>query len=83
MTRTTSVSSHTRRLPEKAPDPFAPVMEAKRPDYARWWGVELVGSNDSRLSVPVADPVPGPGQFNIEDHNPLMRTLAKLVGWKG
>lgn len=42
MTRTTSVSSHTRRLPEKAPDPLAPVMEAKRPAFQRKWGMEDV-----------------------------------------
>lgn len=83
MTRTTSVSSHTRRLPEKAPDPFASVIEAKRKDYARWWGVELIGANDDRLAKPIADPVLGPGRFNLEDHHPLLRALGKLVGWKG
>lgn len=80
MTRTTSVSSHTRRLPEKAPDPFASVMEAKRKDYARWWGVELIGANDDRLAKPIADPVPGPGRFSLFEHKWLIRSLAKLRG---
>lgn len=82
MTRTTSVSSHTRRLPEKAPDPFASVIDAKRARFATKWGVELVGSNDSRLSVPVADPVPGPANMPIEHHRSLLKTLATMLGVK-
>jgi hypothetical protein len=83
LTRTTSVSSHTRRLPEKAPDPFAPVIEAKRATFARKWGVELIGANDDRLAKPIADPVPGPGRMSLAEIAAQLRTLAKLAGWKG
>lgn len=83
MTRTIPVSSHTRRLPEKAPDPFAPVIEAKRARFCRKWGLKIVSANDSRLAKPIADPVPGPVRFNLESHSSLMRALGKLVGWKG
>lgn len=81
MTRTTSVSSHTRRLPEKAPDPFAPVIEAKRARFCRKWGVELIGANDDRLAKPIADPVPGPGRFNLESMKAQLRDIAKMIGW--
>ncbi|TCV66329.1 hypothetical protein [Neorhizobium sp. S3-V5DH] len=83
MTRTTSVSSHTRRLPEKAPDPFAPVLEAKRAAYARKWGVELIGANDDRLAAPVADPVTGPGRVSLESLKQQLKDIAKMIGWQG
>lgn len=54
-----TVKEHTRRPPEKPADPFKPVMEARRRAYAKRWGVELVGTDDARLSRPVADPATG------------------------
>ena len=76
MTRSVKVSGHTRRLPDKAPDPFKPVMEAKRPAWCRKFGVELVGANDDRLAAPIADPVPGPAPMSLEEHGGLLRVVA-------
>ncbi len=55
----TTVREHTRRPPEKPADPFKPVMEARKAYYARKHGVELVGTDDARLSRPVADQATG------------------------
>ena len=55
----TTVREHTRRPPEKPADPFKPVMEARKSYYARKHGVDLVGTDDARLSRPVADPATG------------------------
>jgi hypothetical protein len=76
MTKTTTISSHTRRLPEKAPDPFAPVLEAKRKAFASKWGVEVVSANDDGLAAPIADPVPGPGRLTLEDIAAQLKALA-------
>lgn len=54
-----TVKEHTRRPPEKPADPFKPAMEARRRAYAKRWGVELVDTDDARLSRPVADPATG------------------------
>lgn len=54
-----TVKEHTRRPPEKPADPFKPAMEARKAYYARKHGVELVGTDDARLSRPVADPATG------------------------
>lgn len=51
---TINVRPYTRRLPEKAPDPFAPVMEARKQAYARKWGVELEPGNESRSDIEYA-----------------------------
>jgi len=51
----TNVKAHTRGKE----DPFAPVIDARRRAYAKRWGVELVGTDDARLSRPVAEPVRG------------------------
>jgi hypothetical protein len=51
----TNVKAHTRGKE----DPFKPVMEARRRAYAKRWGVELVGTDDARLSRPVVDPATG------------------------
>lgn len=51
----THVKDHTRGKE----DPFKPAMEARKAYYARKHGVELVGTDDARLSRPVADPAPG------------------------
>jgi len=83
MTRTTSVSSHTRRLPEKAPDPFAPVIEAKRARFCRKWGLEIVSDNDDRLAKPIADPVPGPGRMSLAEIAAQLMALAKRAGYRG
>lgn len=55
----TTVREHTRRPPEKPADPFKPAMEARKAYYARKHGVEIVGTDDARLSRPVADTSPG------------------------
>ena len=55
----TTVREHTRRPPEKPSDPLKPAMEARKAYYARKHGVELVGTDDARLSRPVADPATG------------------------
>lgn len=80
MTRTVKVSNHTRRLPEKAPDPLAPVIEARRKAFARKWGIELVGANDDRLPAPIADPTPAPSGMSLERHKSLLKSLAKMMG---
>lgn len=51
----THVKAHTRGKD----DPLKPVMEARKSYYARKHGVELVGTDDARLSRPAADPAPG------------------------
>ena len=73
----TTVREHTRRPPEKPADPFKPVMEARKSYYARKHGVELIGTDDARLSRPVAEPVRGgPALASIADS---LRNLAKLM----
>jgi len=73
----TTVREHTRRPPEKPADPFKPVMEARKAYYARKHGVELVGTDDARLSRPVADPATGgPSLSSIAES---LRNLAKLM----
>lgn len=69
----TNVKAHTRGKE----DPFKPVMEARRRAYAKRWGVELVGTDDARLSRPVAAPVRGePSLSSIADQ---LSKLAKLM----
>lgn len=69
----TNVKAHTRGKE----DPFAPVMEARRRAYAKRWGVELVGTDDARLSRPVAAPVRGgPSLSSIAGQ---LSKLAKLM----
>ena len=51
----TNVKAHTRGKE----DPFAPVIDARRRAYAKRWGVELVGTDDARLSRPVVPPARG------------------------
>ncbi len=70
----TNVKAHTRGKE----DPFTPVMEARKSYYARKHGVELVGTDDARLSRPVAAPVRGGPSLSsiIED----LRDLVKV--WK-
>lgn len=68
----TNVKAHTRGKE----DPFASLMEARRRAYAKRWGVELVGTDDARLSRPVADPAPGgPSLASIIDG---LRKLAEF-----
>lgn len=54
-----TVREHQRKEPSKAPDPFSPLIEARRRAYAKRWGVELIGTDDARLSRPVAAPARG------------------------
>lgn len=70
----TNVKAHTRGKE----DPFRPAMEARKSYYARKHGVELVGTDDARLSRPVADPATGGPSLAtiIED----IRNLVKV--WK-
>jgi hypothetical protein len=79
MTKTTKVSGHTRRLPEKAPDPFAPVMEAKRKAFASKWGVEMVSANDDRLAAPIPEPVHGNARQTLAEITAQLAALAKLA----
>lgn len=78
--KTVSVKAHVRRKAEKAPDPFAPVIEARRKDFARKWNVELVGANDDRLAAPIADP--GPMRVTVESITQQLKDIAKMIGWK-
>lgn len=78
MTRTISVSGYTRRLPEKAPDPFATLIEAKKPRFAAKWGVELVGTDDERLRQPIPAPAHGPGRVVLDIAAQLL-ALAKTA----
>lgn len=73
-----TVREHQRKEPSKPVDPFKPVMEARKSYYARKHGVELAGTDDARLSRPVADPAPGGPSLAsiIED----LRNLVKA--WK-
>jgi hypothetical protein len=68
----TPVKAHTRGKP----DPFAPVLEAKRPHFASKWGVEMVSANDERLAAPIADPVPGPGRQSRAEISAQLEALA-------
>lgn len=69
----TNVKAHTRGKE----DPFSHLIEARRRAYAKRWGVELVGTDDARVSRPVADPAPGgPSLASITEG---LRNLAKLM----
>jgi hypothetical protein len=76
----TTVREHTRRPPEKPADPFKPVMEARKAYYARKHGVELVDTDDARLSRPVADPAPGGKSLAtiIEDIRDLVKVWKRI-----
>lgn len=84
----TTVRQHERQKPRK-PDAYIErhldLIERRsdRIAFLKRHGVELIGANDDRLAKPIADPVPGPGRFNLESHSSLMKALGKLVGWKG
>lgn len=73
----TEVKAHTRKAPEKPEDPFATTMSARRRSFARKWGVELVGSNDDRLAVPI--PKPGPSRISMAEIKSQLAGLAKLM----
>lgn len=72
----THVKAHTRGKE----DPFKPVMEARKAYYARKHGVELVGTDDARLSRPVAAPVRGGPSLSsiIEDLRDLVKVMANI-----
>lgn len=75
----TSVKAHTRG----APDPFAPVMEAKRKRFASKWGVELVSANDDRLAAPIPHPVPGPAPLSLAEIAKRLEELSKRAAQIG
>ena len=76
-----TVREHTRRQPERPADPFKPVMEARKSYYARKHGVELVGTDDVRLSRPVADPAPGgPSLASIAAKLAVLAKAWKRIG---
>ncbi|MEQ1407729.1 hypothetical protein ABK249_22675 [Neorhizobium sp. Rsf11] len=75
----TKVKAHTRGVP----DPFTPVFEARRKDFALKWGVELLGANDDRLAAPVADPVAGPGRVTVESIKRQLKDIARMIGGQG
>lgn len=77
MVKIITVTAHTRKAPEKPEDPFATTMSARRRSFARKWGVELVGSNDDRLSAPV--PKPGPSGISIAEIKSQLAGIAKLM----
>lgn len=64
------------------PDPFAPVLEARRKDFAHKWHVDLIGANDDRLAAPIADPAPGPGRVSVESLKQQLKDIAKMIGWQ-
>ncbi len=74
--KTVPVSAHTRRPPEKAPDPFAPVMAARRRAFAAKWGVELVGSDDPRLAAPVPAPTKAASAMSLDEISEQLHGLA-------
>lgn len=80
MTNHISVNAYTRRPPEKPDDPFKPVMEARRRAYAKRWGVELVDTDDARLSRPVAAPARGGPSLAsiIGDLRNLVKVMANI-----
>lgn len=71
------VKAHTRRAPEKKPDPLSQEIEAKRRRFASKWGVEVVSANDDRLKAPIAEPVPGPGRQTLAEIAVQLAALAK------
>jgi hypothetical protein len=77
------VKSHTRRAPEKKPDPFAPVNDAKRRRFASKWGVELVSANDDLLAAPIPDPVPGPAPMSLAEIAEQLEELSKRAAMIG
>lgn len=72
----TNVKAHTRGKE----DPFSPLIEARRRAYAKRWGVGLVGTDDARLSRPVAAPVRGGPSLSsiIEDLRNLVKVMANI-----
>jgi hypothetical protein len=78
-----AVKSHTRRAPEKKPDPFASLNEAKLHRFASKWGLEVVSANDSRLSAPISDPVPGPAPMSLAEIEDRLEQLSKRAAMIG
>lgn len=69
------VKEHTRGVE----DPFASIIEAKKPRFAAKWGVELVGTDDPRLKQPIPAPAHGPGRAVLDIAGQLL-ALAKSIG---
>ncbi len=70
------VKAHTRGIE----DPFASIIEAKKPRFAAKWGVELVGTDDERLRQPIPDPIHGPGRRPLIEIAGQLLALAKSIG---
>lgn len=68
------VKAHTRGVE----DPFASIIEAKKPRFAAKWGVELVGTDDERLRQPIPAPIHGPGRVVLDIAAQLL-ALAKSI----
>ena len=72
-----TVRSHMRRSPEKPEDPFAPIMEARKREFASKWGILLTDASDQRLLQPMTEP--GPDRFTQSAIEEQLRGLAKLA----
>lgn len=82
----TTVRQHERSKPRK-PSEYIDThlaLFSRRADAAaslNRHNVPIVTVDDPRLSVPVADPVPGPGRVSIESIKRQAAALAKMVRW--
>lgn len=61
-------------------DPFAPVIDARRPRYCRKWGIELVGTDDPRLAAPIPAPANGSASQSQADFVEQAIGLAQMHG---
>lgn len=73
----------TRIVITKPSDPFSPVIEAKRKAFMRKWGIELVGSDDPRLSQPVQPPANGSAKMSLREITNQLMALARSAGYRG
>jgi hypothetical protein len=69
------VKAHTRGVE----DPFASIIEAKKPRFAAKWGVELVDTEDERLRQPIPAPAHGPGRRPLIEIAGQLLALAKSI----
>jgi hypothetical protein len=70
------VKEHTRGKP----DPFASIIEAKKPRFAVKWHVELVTTDDPRLKAPIPEPAHAPGRKPLLEIAGQLMALAKSIG---
>ncbi len=69
------VKAHTRGVE----DPFASIIEAKKPRFAAKWGVELVGTDDERLRQPIAPPLLDGRQMTMSEITRQLKALARFA----